>query len=63
LLRPVNNLGETIPDLTSPCDPRLFGLEKSDHCTEVKLDCICSLQCLTPDLVNRVTVTEIRANP
>lgn len=52
LLRPVDDEGNTI-SVCEPCDPELFGLEKSDHCIEVDLDCFCAIQCLSPDLVGR----------
>jgi spore coat protein Y len=52
LLRPVDDEGNTI-SVCEPCDPDLFGLEKSDFCIEVDLDCFCAIQCLSPDLVGR----------
>ncbi|AZB42395.1 spore coat protein [Bacillus sp. FJAT-42376] len=35
----------------SPCD--VFRLEKTDFCIEVDLNCFCSIQCLSPRLINR----------
>jgi spore coat protein Y len=52
LLRPVDDCGNTICCI-DPCDEDLFGLEKSDFCIEVDLDCFCAIQCLSPELVDR----------
>ncbi|QOR67611.1 spore coat protein [Cytobacillus suaedae] len=59
LLRPVDSQGDTI-NVTNPCDNDLFGLEKSDFCIEVDLDCFCAIQCLSPELVDRVAVDKRR---
>ncbi|MRX71923.1 spore coat protein [Bacillus lacus] len=53
LLRPVNVSGHTL-SVCDPCQSDFFGLEKTDFCIEVDLDCFCAIQCLSPDLVNRV---------
>jgi spore coat protein Y len=53
LLRPVDINGNT-ESVTDPCDEDFFGLEKSDFCVEVDLDCFCAIQCLSPDLVDRI---------
>lgn len=52
LLRPVDCHGHT-ENVTDPCDGDFFGLEKSDYCVEVDLDCFCAIQCLSPELVDR----------
>lgn len=57
LLRPVDVDGNTISVL-DPCDEDFFGLEKSDFCVEVDLDCFCAIQCLSPDLVDRVATNK-----
>jgi spore coat protein Y len=53
LLRPVDMDGNT-ECVTDPCDEDFFGLEKSDFCVEVDLDCFCAIQCLSPELVDRI---------
>lgn len=53
LLRPVDVDGNTI-SVCNPCDEDFFGLEKTDFCIEVDLDCFCAIQCLSPELVDRV---------
>jgi spore coat protein Y len=52
LLRPVDFHGDT-ESVTDPCDEHFFGLEKTDFCIEVDLDCFCAIQCLSPELVDR----------
>ncbi|MFC4320617.1 CotY/CotZ family spore coat protein [Litchfieldia salsa] len=52
LLRTYDAAGETI-NVCSPCDDELFGLERTDFCIEVDLDCFCAIQCLSPSLVDR----------
>ncbi|WP_078435170.1 CotY/CotZ family spore coat protein [Metabacillus halosaccharovorans] len=53
LLRPVDVDGNTL-SVCNPCDEDFFGLEKTDFCIEVDLDCFCAIQCLSPELVDRV---------
>ncbi|MFC0271910.1 CotY/CotZ family spore coat protein [Metabacillus herbersteinensis] len=56
LLRPYDEEGETL-SVSCPCDDNgengFFGLEKSDFCIEIDLNCFCAIQCLSPALVNR----------
>ncbi|MBS2968415.1 spore coat protein [Metabacillus sp. KIGAM252] len=54
LLKPVDVEGDTL-SVCDPCAEDFFGLEKSDFCIEVDLDCFCAIQCLSPELVNRVS--------
>ncbi|WP_078548031.1 CotY/CotZ family spore coat protein [Litchfieldia alkalitelluris] len=53
LLRPYDATGDTL-NVCEPCDDDLFGLERTDFCIEVDLDCFCAIQCLSPTLVDRV---------
>lgn len=53
LLRPVDVDDNTL-SVCNPCDEDFFGLEKTDFCIEVDLDCFCAIQCLSPELVDRV---------
>ncbi len=53
ILRPVDADGDTV-SVVHPCDPDFFGLEKTDFCIEVDLTCFCAIQCLSPELVDRV---------
>ncbi|MBD8067498.1 CotY/CotZ family spore coat protein [Bacillus sp. PS06] len=52
LLRAYDSTGDTI-NVCSPCDRDLYGLERTNFCMEVDLDCFCAIQCLTPQLVDR----------
>ncbi|MGM0874651.1 MAG: CotY/CotZ family spore coat protein [Bacillota bacterium] len=53
LLRPVDIEQETLT-IVDPCDDEFFGLVKTDFCIEVDLDCFCAIQCLSPELVDRI---------
>lgn len=53
LLRPVDVDGHT-ESVCDPCDECFFGLEKTDFCIEVDLSCFCAIQCLSPELVDRM---------
>ncbi|EMI13765.1 spore coat protein [Bacillus stratosphericus LAMA 585] len=57
VLRPVDVHGHTL-SVCHPCDPDFFGLEKADFCIEVDLNCFCAIQCLNPELVDRVMPTK-----
>ena len=58
LLRPYAADGDTI-NVKNPCDDDLFGLERTDFCMEVDLDCFCAIQCLSPALVDRALANQM----